>query len=204
MLLVLDFTSCGVPHAKSKNLFVNDLIITIYENKEDKVSDQKQMFAFVEGALVDFWQTYIPHRIKKVYIFSDGGPHHFKIWKTINCFHYLVKMFEIPVEYDFFESYHGSSLCDAHAGHVKKSIRYLIQNGTKITELPDLKQKLEKLELKNATFEILAPLETTIVTDRKRTPGLKKFYKFLYDGKVINMFLRASDNVATKTINFDN
>ena len=94
MLIVMDFTSAAIPYAKSQNLFVNDLIITVYSHRGThdwinyiSTSDNKQMFAYVEGSLVDFWSTYIPENIHRVYVFSDGGPHHFKIWKTINLLH---------------------------------------------------------------------------------------------------------------------
>ena len=208
-LIVMDFTSVAIPHAKSQNLFVNDLIITLYTHggKHDWInymstSDNKQMYAYVEGSLHDFWSTYIPHNIRKVFVFSDGGPHHFKIWKTINLFHYLVKMYEIPIEYHFFESYHGSSLCDAHAGHVKKAIRYLIRDGTKITTLDALMTKIKKLDLKNATFELMTLLEETVIQDLKKVPGLKKMYKFLYDGKEIKMYANSTDTEAIRLIKF--
>jgi hypothetical protein len=200
ILIVMDFTSAAVPYAKSQSLFVNDLIITIYSEggRHDWInymstSDNKQMYAYVEGSLHDFFSTYIPENIKKVYVFSDGGPHHFKIWKSVNMFHYLVKLYEIPVEYHFFESYHGSSLCDGHAAHIKKAIRYLIRDGTKITELDVLMEKLKRLDLKNATFEKMCVLETSLITELKKVKGLKKMYKFVYDGSSITIYAKSSE-----------
>jgi hypothetical protein len=209
VLLVMDFTSAAIPHAKSQSLFVNDLIFTLYDADQQhdwvnyiSTSDNKQMYAYVEGSLFDFISTYIPHNVQRIYVFSDGGPHHFKIWKTVNLFHYLAKMFEISMEYHFFESYHGSSLCDAHAGHVKKAIRYLIRDGTKITTLDELMPKLKRLDLKNATFEVMKLLETTLIETLKKVPALKKLYKFVYDGKTIQMFAKSSDSVPVKQIKF--
>lgn len=95
----------------------------------------------------------------------------------------LANRIGILVEYHFFESYHGSSLCDAHAGHIKKSILKLIQNGTKITELDDLIDRLKALDLKNATFERMKRLVDTMLVKIKKAPGIKKHYKFGYDGK---------------------
>jgi hypothetical protein len=194
---------------KSQSLFVNDLIFTLYDADQQhdwvnyiSTSDNKQIYAYVEGSLFDFISTYIPHNVQRIYVFSDGGPHHFKIWKTVNLFHYLAKMFEISMEYHFFESYHGSSLCDAHAGHVKKAIRYLIRDGTKITTLDELMPKLKRLDLKNATFEVMKLLETTLIETLKKVPALKKLYKFVYDGKTIQMFAKSSDSVPVKQIKF--
>jgi hypothetical protein len=209
VLFVMDFTSAAIPHAKSQNLFVNDLIFTLYMagGHHDWInymstSDNKQMYPYVEGSLFDFISTYVPHDVKRIYAFSDGGPHHFKIWKTINVFHYLAKMYEIPTEYHFFESYHGSSLCDAHAGHVKKAIRYLIRDGTKIKTMEELMPKLKNLDLANATFEKMSLREKTLIDILKKVPGLKKLYKFAYDGKVIKMYAKSSDTEPIKVIKF--
>lgn len=207
-LLVMDFTSVAVPHAKSQCLYVNDLIITIYSKDGHdwinymSTSADKQMFPFVEGALIDFWETYIPEHITKVIIFSDGGPHHFKIWKTINFFHCLVKLYGIPIEYSFFEAYHGSSLCDAHAGHVKRAIRALIRDGTKIDNIDLLLEKLRNMNLKNATFEKLVLLEETILQGVKKVPNLRKYYRFVYNGTEIDLYKTSADDTPTKTINF--
>jgi hypothetical protein len=64
VLLVMDFTSAAIPHAKSKSLFVNDLIFTLYTagGHHDWInymstSDNKQMYSYVESSLYDF----IPH-----------------------------------------------------------------------------------------------------------------------------------------------
>ena len=58
ILLVMNFTAFGIPFAKSQFLYLNDLIVTIYEHggKHDWInyvstSDDKQMFDFVEGSL---------------------------------------------------------------------------------------------------------------------------------------------------------
>jgi hypothetical protein len=106
------------------------------------------------------------------------------------------------MEYHFFESYHGSSLCDAHAGHVKKAIRYLIRDGTKITKMEGLMPKLKNLDLKNATFEEMSLLEKSLIENLKKVPGLKKMYKFVYDGLIIKMFAKSSDSDPIKVIKF--
>jgi hypothetical protein len=88
ILLVMDFTSIAVPSGKSQFLYINDLIVTIYEpsGRHDWInycatSDQKQMFDYVEGSLYDLFSTYLPDTIEKVFVFSDGGPKHSKSTK---------------------------------------------------------------------------------------------------------------------------
>jgi hypothetical protein len=205
----MDFTSIAIPYAKSKSLFVNDLIVTVYEPKKPpewinymSTSECKQVYPFVEGALIDLWETYLRQNTTKVIMFSDGGPHHFKIWKTINLFHWLVVMYNINIEYHFFESYHGSSLCDAHAGHVKSAIRKLIQPGKVYTTLNAVLKGLKALNLKNATFDKLIMLEETIILELKKSPPLRIYYKFSYDGREIKIYKLSRDDVAVKSIAF--
>jgi len=102
----------------------------------------------------------------------------------------------------FFESYHGSSLCDAHAGHVKKAIRYLVQDGTKIQTLDGFLERIRRLDLKNATFEKMKLMESTMITKLKKIKGIKKLYKFLYDGIDIKAFEKSTDTTTVKTIKF--
>ena len=209
VLLVMDFTAYGIPYAKSQFLYLNDLIITIYENggKHNWInyvstSENKQMYFYVEGSLYDLFSTYLQQNISKIYIFSDGGPKHFKINKTINFFHYLAKYFNIKIEYHFFESYHGASLCDAHAGHVKCAIRNIIRDGTQIKTLNEFLEKIKEKNLKNCTFIKMVPLKESMVKVVKKIPRIKSYYKFSYDGEKIDIFSLSSNQIASKSIKF--
>ena len=137
-----------------------------------------------------------------MFIFSDGGPKHFKINKTINFFHYIAKHFKFSIEYHFFESYHGSSLCDAHTGHIKVAIRNLIRDDTQIKDIDDFLEKIRAKDLKNSVFEKMVLFEDSMIFDVKIIPGIKKFYKFLYDGSIIQVFFKSSDSLPMKTIKF--
>ena len=60
-------------------------------------------------------------------IFSDGGPHHFKVSAAMVCFSQLQEKYGKTIEYNFFASYHGHSTCDTVAAHVKRYLRSKIQ-----------------------------------------------------------------------------
>jgi len=86
VLLVMDFTAAPIAYAKSQFLYLNDLIFTIYEYGGThhwlnyvSTSEDKQMFDYVEASIYDLFSTYLPKKVTKVFIFSDGGPKHFKI-----------------------------------------------------------------------------------------------------------------------------
>ena len=142
--------------------------------------------------------VYLPEKLSKIYIFSDGGPKHFKINLTINFFHYISKLFGIPIEYHFFESYHGASLCDAHAGHIKCAIRNIIRDGTQIKSIEKFMEIIKEKKLKNSVFEMMVPLENSMVIELKKISGIKSFYKFVYDGNIIEIFKTSSISKAAR------
>jgi hypothetical protein len=118
----------------------------------------------------------------------------------VNFFHYLSEFYGFPIEYHFFESYHGSSLCDAHAGHVKSAIRNIIRDGTQVKDFDTFFEIIVGKGLKNAVFEKMVPLKDTMITVLKAIPGIKKLYKFLYDGLKIEAFATSTDTTARSGI----
>ena len=60
--------------------------------------------------------TFIP-------VWSDGGPHHFKVSSTMVCFSQLGAKYKKQVEYNFFPPYYGHSVCDTVASHAKRKIK---------------------------------------------------------------------------------
>ena len=58
----------------------------------------------------------ILNNFNKINIWSDGGKHHFKQNKTMWWFSSLPIIYHKEFIWNFFASYHGHSLCDAHTG----------------------------------------------------------------------------------------
>ena len=62
-------------------------------------------------------------KYKKIFLFSDGGPKHFKISSTLNMILEASNdIFGTRFEYNFFASYHGHGICDSAASHAKAAI----------------------------------------------------------------------------------
>jgi len=64
----------------------------------------------------------------KALVFSDGGPKHFKITANMSFFAAVQDQLQKTVEYFFFESNHGHSVCDAVASHAKKRLSQTQRN----------------------------------------------------------------------------
>ena len=84
------------------------------------------------------WITLPPHHSPRcssgvfdncdhITIFSDGGPHHFKVSAAMVCFSQLQEKYGKTIEYNFFAPYHGHSTCDTVAAHVKRFLRSKIR-----------------------------------------------------------------------------
>lgn len=90
LLIVQDFTSHSIPYGKCKMLCVNILILTVFERNLDgkiqwkfynyvSTSEDKQTYDFVDSAWTDFIKIIQSKSVEKVYLFSDGGPKHFRV-----------------------------------------------------------------------------------------------------------------------------
>eukprot|EP00733_Pompholyxophrys_punicea_P001470 Pompholyxophrys_punicea_v1_NODE_748_length_1356_cov_6.819508.p1 type:complete len:216 gc:universal NODE_748_length_1356_cov_6.819508:508-1155(+) len=126
-----DFTQVDV-----QDTFYQDLIIVIYSNKNKpeaspdyfhyvSQSGDKNDINFVMSAWLNLWDDQkegIFKERKKLIIFSDGGPKHFKISGCVNFFALFQRQTGLQIEYNFYESYHGHSVCDAAAAHLKNKI----------------------------------------------------------------------------------
>lgn len=103
---------------------ISDLILVVYflNNQGtiewkylDHLSTEKQDFYFVCAV----WHSALDGTLKKykqINVWSDGGPAHFKIAKTLYFFSTLEAIYGKKFQYNFFASSHGHSLCDSHTG----------------------------------------------------------------------------------------
>jgi hypothetical protein len=78
---------------------------------------------FVQSA----WNSLITNPIfantSKWTVWSDGGPHHFKISVNIRFMQSICEDHDKQITYNFFASYHGDSVCDGAAATAKRLIK---------------------------------------------------------------------------------
>ena len=131
VIIVQDFTQLQV-----QSTFYQDLIICIYfldPTASDLLgrkylhfvapsSETKNDCRFVFATWKKFIQEEELDKIPFWFVFSDGGPKHFKLTATVNFFGFLQNLLNVNIEYNFFESNHGHSICDAIASQAKKSL----------------------------------------------------------------------------------
>ena len=82
--------------------------------------------------------------LKQVKIFSDGAASHFKQKFTLCHMTYLSEVFGFPIEWHFFESYHGKGAVDAIGGHVKRLAWLAVKSGKTIQNSKEFVQVVSK------------------------------------------------------------
>ena len=70
---------------------------------------------------------------KRLTIWSDGGPKHFKLRRGLFYMWLVCQAVGIPIEWHFFASCHGKCRCDGHFGSCKSCHRRLVLAGTDLT-----------------------------------------------------------------------
>jgi len=169
--------------------FTQDLIITIYtyDSKEkDGIkrlyrhfignSDQKNNISFVIGCWMVLLEEKRLDNITNINIWSDGGPKHFKISANIRFL--LSLQHARPNQswsYNFFPSYHGCSVCDAAASHIKQKVNQEQRNSQIAIRNPEgvvaVGNQLNKHEVTLASI-------TTTKLEANTLKGIKRYHKF--------------------------
>jgi len=116
--------------------FTQDLIICIYTYNSLEKDGLQQTYRHFVGQtsskndisfVVGCWKVLLEEKwmdgMTQVNIWSDGGPKHFKISANIR---FLLSLQHSQLDrdwsYSFFPSYHGCSVCDGVASHIKQAV----------------------------------------------------------------------------------
>lgn len=108
----------------------------------DHFAQESNDYHFVRRAFLRLFSGDGPLREKRLrFVWSDGGPKHFKTKRAIGFL--LVELpllfkWTVMPEWHFFISLHGKSLCDAHASNVKRIFKFAAKCGAKLHTAKDL------------------------------------------------------------------
>lgn len=210
LLIVQDFTKIDFANSNCQ-----DLIITIYfhdESEPDNIghsfhhflSDAKNDINFVTSV----WEEFLPEIIKdynpiEISLWSDGARKHFRTVRHLSWWWEKVITVNLQLTYHFFESYHGHSVCDGAATHVKvATIRYQQQSQSIITTLDTLNDVIN--DISNHISEVAKVKKRfTIGLPTKQFKDFSKGHKFQFNanGKIYAFLSSASEqNFACYTV----
>ena len=146
VIIVQDFTQLQV-----QGTFFQDLIICLYFldiNEKDSMGKKylhfvaptsltKNDYRFVVGTWMKFIEQEELYKVPFWIIFSDGGPKHFKLTATVKFFGFIQNLYGVSIEYNFFESNHGHSICDAVASQAKKNLSLAQRDNDQLINTPN-------------------------------------------------------------------
>lgn len=169
--------------------FTQDLIICIYIHNPMESDGLQRTYRHFVGAtsskndisfVVGCWKVLMEENrfdgVEKINIWSDGGPKHFKISANIR---FLLSLQQArPAQdwsYNFFPSYHGCSVCDGVASHIKQAVNREMCNEHIAIRCPEqvvtVGQRLKNHEISLATT-------TPTKLDANTLKGIKQYHKF--------------------------
>jgi len=166
---------------------VPDLVLFAYYKKQGRLEHQsfdiiskvqeKDDFGYLRSAWMFLLNelSFFDH-FQKIIIFSDGGPKHFKIRKSLYLFSLISACYNQEFEWNFFQSCHGKGPCDAHVGYLKRCLkREVLRNDTIETE-QDLLDLFEKTSKVNPAMIDIDRSKNWDCSEMKL--GIKKFFSF--------------------------
>ncbi len=187
VIIVQDFTQIQV-----QSTFYQDLIICIYRfdpNEQDMLSrkyfhfvalssDTKNDCRFVFATWMQLTKNEKLNETPLWLVFSDGGPKHFKITSVVNFFGFLSLCYGIDIKYNFFESNHGHSVCDAVASQAKKSLNSFQRDENKPINNPE-----EIVHVLNSVDKHFPQIAESSHLDEKFETfhGIRSCYKFTFN-----------------------
>jgi hypothetical protein len=187
LICIQDFTQIPV-----QSTFYQNLIITFYKWNNENSTLEHSFEHFIGSTpgeknevycVSSVWQIIFTYscfnECKKLIIWSDGGPKHFKLTANLYFFSICSQQLKFEIEYHFFPSYHGHSSCDAAAAHSKKQLNiYQRNNGTPIS---DSKGAAEIISTVNNHWAGLAPIiERPKKIEISTLNGIRKMHKFKF------------------------
>jgi len=116
---------------------------------------------------------------KIIHVFSDGGPKHFKIRKTIFFFSLLNAYYPQTFIWHFFQSCHGKGPCDGHTGMLKMLVKREILRGECLQTDRDLYDLFCMKSKANTRFISIQREDKELdCTDFKQ--GIKKYFSYSF------------------------
>jgi len=169
---------------------VPDLVVCAYYMVGKKIvsktfdllanTKEKDDFYYLRAAWVELLAHPFFEKFKNIKIWSDGGPKHFKIRKSLYLFSLIDAAYPQEFEWNFFQSCHGKGPCDAHVGYLKNLLKKEVLRGEIINDETDLELLFREKALKAEIIKVAVNRDEVDCSEFRQ--GIRKFYCFGFDG----------------------
>ena len=194
VMVLQDFTQLLV-----QGTFFQDLIIVLYMYSPHAAGNLKREYHhFIAPTsdtsndgnfVVRCWKYMIDNDwfddFTMIRILSDGGGKHFKTTAIMNFFGVVQMATEKTVEYNFFESYHGHSVCDAAAAHAKNALNvHQRDNDDPINTPPQIVTIINQVE--NHKARVAPTRKTDSLPGFATMHGITSMHQFTFNHDTIS------------------
>ena len=122
-------------------------------------------------------------QFKVIHLFTDGGPKHFKVRKSLHFMSLLATYYPQQFQWHFFQSCHGKGSCDGHTGMLKMMIKREVKRGQVLeTDVDFLELFLEKSKFAQTQMIEVERFEKDLESSEFRD-GIKKYFSYSFGGK---------------------
>jgi len=168
---------------------VPDLVVCVYYKEQGETTceifnflaktKEKEDFYFLREAWMTLLDTPLLKKFQTIKIFSDGGPKHFKIRKSLYLFSLLEEAYPQTFQWNFFQSCHGKGPCDSHAGMLKNLLKKEVLRGEIVHDEDEL---LELFKAKAKAHTVMLDINREDVDCSEFKQGIKKYFCFEFCG----------------------
>ncbi len=142
--------------------------------------------------VVNAWETLLQQieflSCTSLYIFSDGGPKHYKCSSNMALWSLISQQKRIKVEYHFYASYHGYGAGDAAIMHVKRAVNGQQRNSILAYKRPEDLNRLLLVDrpIKNHTSLLLTDFARLPPITVSTMHGIKSYHMWTFssDGTI--------------------
>ncbi len=132
--------------------------------------------------------------VTNIQLQSDEEGKHFKFTGTL---FYLSTIYSVNISYNFFESYHGQSACDAAASHAKKRINKTIYNqATVVSTANSLSTIISTLNYHHA--QLIQILAKSLKKTFKTFNSIRFYYKFKFKNNTVLAYKKSANFTPSK------
>ncbi len=132
--------------------------------------------------------------VTNIGLWSDGGRKHFKFTDTLS---YISTIHNIKITYNFFESYHGQSTCDAAASYAKKRVNTIICDTLQLVRTTNSFSTIIST-LHYHHVQLIQVLSKSLKQTFKTFKSITSHYKFEFQNNIVLAYKTSEDIVATK------
>lgn len=149
-----------------------------YSEKKRRFGPESKNWVYVANVWQQLYDNGVFALFKKIAIWSDTGPNHFRVSSTLYFFRQLQTSSGIDFAVHFFAPYHGHNSCDGHVGAAKRHLEHVRKLLVEDQEGWDRNWVIEHVQECRNTVVVKLTIDRALKVERAKLKGIKQFLSF--------------------------